>query len=401
MVSLNTHQTRRMRLRAQLLLAGQSGLPTTPAQTLAAVCGVQAQDLPAGLLSIRARSTGLTAFEIEQARQGGEGGSETRPYGPAANGLAPTDQPKQAGPTIAWTWCLRGTLHLVTAEDASWLVALLGPASIAGDRRRFQQLGWDEPKAAKGLRLVQEALQTEGALTRAEIIRLLKENDLPSEGQAPVHLLYRAAMEGMLCAGPNRGKEPAYVLWESWLGKPRPRPHQEALAELARRYLQAYAPAGPQDLASWSGLKLGEARQAWQLIAGQLMEVEAAGEPAWLLESQLPWLEETLAEGSGTTPQVSLLPRFDTYLLGYASRDLAVDPAYARRIHPGGGIINAALLVDGRALGTWKVQRRRGGLEVQVEPFEPLAGALLPGVEAEAADVGRFLGVEAVLVVKK
>lgn len=375
MASLNAHQTRRLRLRAQRLLAGKAGSPTTPVQILNEVCSVQAQDLPAGLLSMRARSTGLSAAEIEQARQ------EER--------------------TIAWMWCLRGTLHLVTAEDAGWLVPLLGPAFIAGDRRRFQQLGWNEQKAADGLRLVQEALQREGALTRAEIIHLLKENDLPSEGQAPVHLLYRAALVGMLCAGPNRGKEPTYVLWESWLGKPRPRPHQEALAELARRYLQAYAPASPQDLASWSGLKLGEARQAWGLISGQLVQVEAAGNPAWLLESQLAWLEETLAERGETAPQVSLLPRFDTYLLGYASRDLAVDPAYARRIHPGGGIINAALLVDGQARGTWKIQQRRGGLEVQVEPFEPLAEALLPGVEAEAADVGRFLGMEAVLSVKK
>jgi hypothetical protein len=351
---------------------GASG-PTTPAQVLVAICGVQAQDLPAGLLSMRARSTGLGAAGIGRARQ------EER--------------------TIAWTWCLRGTLHLVSAADANWLVPLLGPSFIAGDRRRFQQLGWDEQKATSGLRLVSEALQKVGALTRAEIVHLLKENNLPSEGQAPVHLLYRAALEGLLCAGPNRGKEPTYVLWESWLGELQPRPFEEALSELARRYLQAYAPAGPEDLASWSGLKLGEARQAWQIIAEQLVQVQAAGKPAWLLKSQLPWLEDVLAEGNKAAAHVRLLPRFDTYLLGYASRDLAVDPAYARRIHPGGGILNAALLVDGQARGTWKIQQRRGRLEVQVESFEPLSDALLPLVEAEASDVGRFLGVEAVLVI--
>jgi hypothetical protein len=379
MDSLNAQQTRRLRLRAQRMLASPDGDsasgPTTPAQVLAAVCGVQAQDLPAGLLSMRARSTGLSAAGIEHARQGER--------------------------TIAWTWCLRGTLHLVSVEDANWLVPLLGPAFIAGDRRRFQQLGWDEQKATSGLRLVSEALQRDGALTRAEIVNLLKENNLPSEGQAPVHLLYRAALEGLLCAGPNRGKEPTYVLWESWLGELQPRTPEEALSELARRYLQAYAPAGPEDLASWSGLKLGEARQAWQLIAEQLVQVQAAGEPAWLLKSQLPWLEDGLMQGGKKAEQVRLLPRFDTYLLGYASRDLAVDSAYTRRIHPGGGILNAALLVDGQARGTWKIQRRRGRLEVQVEPFEPLDQELLPLIEAEASDVGRFLGMDAGLIVKK
>jgi hypothetical protein len=399
MLKLNSHQTRRLRLRAQRLWPIDG--PTTPAQVLYEVCGVQAQDLPAGLLSIRARSRGLTALEVEQARQGegmgegegeatddemgeGEGESVTRPYRPY-------------GPraSIAWVWCMRGTLHLVAAQDAAWLVPMLGPASIAGDRRRLRQLGWDEEKAAAGLRLVREALQESGGLTRAEIIHLLKEEGLPHEGQAPVHLLYRAALEGMLCAGPNRGKEPTYVLWEGWLGKPQPRPRQTALADLARRYLQAYAPAGPRDLASWSGLKLGEARQAWELNAEQLVEVEAAGEPAWLLKGQLAWLDEL--EAGEDTPLVRLLPRFDTYLLGYASRELAVNPAYARRIHPGGGIINAALLVDGQAQGTWKSKKRRGRLEVQVEAFEELAEEWLAGVEAEVADIGRFLGVEAVL----
>ena len=378
MMRLNAQQTRRLRLRAQRLSPGQAGPSTAPAQVLGEVCGVQAQDLPAGLLSMRARSTSLIALEIEQARQGRKG-----------------------SPSIAWVWCMRGTLHLVAAEDAGWLVPLLGPAFIAGDRRRLQQLGWDEQKAAIGLRLVREALQEGGALTRAEIITLLKEEGLPSEGQAPVHLLYRAALEGMLCAGPNRGKEPTYVAWESWLGKPQAQPRQEALAELARRYLQAYAPAGPEDLASWSGLKLGEARQAWQLISGESLQVEAAGKPAWLLKSQMPGLEEVRAEGSKTTAHVRLLPRFDTYLLGHTSRNLTVDPAYARRIHPGGGILNAALLVDGQARGTWKIQRRRGRLEIQVEPFESLTEELLPLIEAEASDVGRFLGMEAVLIVKK
>lgn len=375
METLNAQQTRRMRLKAQRLLSSPTGAGATPAEVLAAVCGVQAQDLPAGLLSMRARSTGLSAAMIEQARQ------EQR--------------------TIAWTWCLRGTLHLVSAEDANWLVPFLGPAFIAGDRRRFQQLGWDEQKATAGLRLVSQALQGDGALTRAEIIHLLKENNLPSEGQAPVHLLYRAALEGLLCAGPNRGKEPTYVLWENWLGELQPRPFEEALAVLTRRYLQAYAPAGPEDLASWSGLKLSEARRAWRLIAKQLVQVDAVGKPAWLLKSQLPWLEEVLAEGDKWSAQVRLLPRFDTYLLGYASRDLAVDPAYARRIHPGGGIINAALLVDGQARGTWKTQRRRGRLEVQVEPFEPLAQELLPPIEAEVSDIGRFLGMDTIFIVKK
>lgn len=363
---LSDHQTRFLRLKAQQLLASGAEPPASPARILKEVLGVQAQDLPAALLAVRARSTGLTAARVEQARQGER--------------------------AIVWAWCMRGTLHLIAAEDAAWLIPLLGPAFIAADRRRFRQLGWDEARAAAGMRLLRETLARRGELMRPEIVHLLERNGLPFEGQAPVHLLYRAALEGILCAGPQRGKDPAYVLFETWIGQLQPLPRQEALAKLAYRYLEAYGPARPEDLASWSGLKLGEAREAWQLIADRLIQVEVAGQAAWLPKPRLPWLDEPF-----DTTAVRLLPRFDTYLLGYANRDLVVDPAYARRIHPGGGQISPVLLVNGRAAGTWKTRRRRAHLEVMIEPFESLAAELLPLIEAEAADLGHFLGQEAVL----
>jgi hypothetical protein len=179
-----------------------------------------------------------------------------------------------------------------------------------------------------------------------------------------------------------------------WLGKLKPLPRQAALEKIARRYLAAYAPVRPEDLASWSGLKIGEARKAWKLIDGELVEVEVAGQPAWMLKTMLPWLDELTCD----PPLVRLLPRYDTYLLGYADRELVVDPAYAKRIHPGGGVVNPVLLVDGRALGTWKTQRQKNRLEVTVWPFADLPGDLQPLIEAEVADIGRFIGEEAVLV---
>ena len=53
-----------------------------------------------------------------------------------------------------------------------------------------------------------------------------------------------------------------------------------------------------------SGLKIGEARLAFQLISDQLVEVKAANQPAWMLKSQLAWLGETL----NINPVVRLLP---------------------------------------------------------------------------------------------
>jgi hypothetical protein len=222
---------------------------------------------------------------------------------------------------------------------------------------------------------------------------LLKTNGLPFEGQATVHLIYQAILEGIICIGPDRDKKSTYVLIDSWIGKQQPLPRQEALVKLALRYLAAYGPAGPVDFSSWSGLKVNEAREAWQLADDRLVQVKAAGQPAWLLMSQLPWLEEPF----DSSPIVRLLPRFDTYLLGYANRDLAVNPAYTRRINAGGGMISPVMLVDGQAQGTWKTKQRRSRLEVMIEPFESLDKGLLPLIEAEVADIGRFLGEDAIL----
>jgi hypothetical protein len=129
-------------------------------------------------------------------------------------------------------------------------------------------------------------------------------------------------------------------------------------------------------------------RRAWDSIAGELAEVTFQGLSFWLPRARLSLLEQEMPP----EPSVRLVPAFDTYLLGYASRDLAILPQFERRLNAGGGIIHAVALVDGLAAASWRLNRRgRRPLELLIEPFEPLAPAVLPGLEAEAADLARFL----------
>ncbi len=104
--------------------------------------------------------------------------------------------------------------------------------------------------------------------------------------------------------------------------------------------------------------------------------------------------------GVDARPVVRLLPSFDTYLLGYRSRELVVDRHYARRIRPGGGVLRPAVLVDGKAVGTWRIDRRKKAAAarwllnviVVVEPFEPLDEELHVGLEEEVQSIARFRG---------
>jgi hypothetical protein len=325
---------------------------------------MQAQEAPAAARAVRARSRGLTAAAVEQARV--------------------------AARTVVRTWAMRGTLHLLATADLGWLLPLLGPPFVRAMRRRRLELGLDDATCARGLRLLQAALSARGPLTRAEIVEQLAGHGLVLVGQAAPHLLGRAALEGLICYGPNRGKEPTYVLLADWVPLGRALAPDAARAELARRYLAAYGPATPGDWAAWSGLSLTEGRAAWQALAGELMEVTLGNGPAWLLTSRRAWL----ADAPPPIPVVRLLGGYDTYLLGYHRRDLILDPAQARRVHPGGGVIRPALLVDGQVVGTWRITRQKAGRGVAVDSFAALPADAQPALDAEIVDVVRFLSEE-------
>lgn len=372
-ITLSDDQACLLRLRAQLLTPQQPAEVIGVAHIVKELCGIQAQDAPAAALAVRVRSNGLLATDVEQARV------QER--------------------TVMRTWGPRGTLHLLATEDIGWLLALLGPVFIAGDRRRREELGLDEDTCARGIKITRNVLAEQGPLTRAELVEQLAIHGLRLEGQARPHLLSRAALEGIICFGPDRGTEPTYVLLSDWVDQEHrgDSPSQEAAhTELALRYLKAYGPATSEDMAAWSGMPMSKTRTAWQRIVGQFIEVEIANRPAWMLKAHAAWLDELSAHAPAQdhTPIVRLLPRFDTYLLGYQKRDLSVPLQHAKRVNAGGGMIHPTVMVDGRVAGTWKSTSRRNYLDVVVEPFDELAPEVHAGLEAEVADLARFLGVQ-------
>jgi hypothetical protein len=343
------------------------------------LCGVQSQDIGAAELSIGVRAAGLTARDVAHARL------EER--------------------SLVRTWAMRGTLHLVPAEDLGWLLPLLAPGLIAGNARRYAELGLDEDTLERGVRALREVLEAYGPLTRAEIVERLAERGILLTGQARPYLIQRAALEGFVCYGPDRRTtdsregEPAYALLADWLGggpaamRKSALSREAALVELARRYLAAFGPATPADLATWSGVAAREVRSAWARLGAELEQADTVEGPAWLLRERHSRREETILQAPGDlTPAVRLLPAFDTYLLGYRARDLTVPRELARRVNAGGGMIKPVVLVDGQAAGTWRIQRTRGRIDIVVEVFADLPAGIRAALEDERERITRFLG---------
>ena len=369
---LDDDEVRRWRARAQRLDHRARVDGAGAAHVVGAVGGVQAQIPTAGALAVRARSGGLTAVDGDRARLGER--------------------------SIVRTWCHRGTFHLVASADLHWMLEVLGPLFVARARPRMLELGLDEAASVAGVEAIAEALATAGHLTRAELGEHVRRRgiDAPAGTQGVAHLVRRAALEGRLCVGRDRHGVEAYVPLDDWLdgwtplGEPGDGP-----ARLVHCYLEAFAPARPEDLAAWSGLPLTRARSAWQDLADELVEVVVGGTPAWSLASSASTVPGDSA--AGKTPSVRLLGAFDTYLLGYRSRELAVDKRLAREVHPGGGWVHPTVAVDGRVVATWSLERAPRRSTVTVDGLARLGPAVAEAVEAEVADLGRFLTAPTVL----
>ena len=357
------------RLRSQLLTGPRPG---SVREVAAGVGALQAQDTRAARLAVRCRSCDLVAADVDRAC-----GAER---------------------AVVRTWLMRGTLHMVAAEDAGWMVALLGPGCAAAGRARRLQLGLDERTCALALPVIRDRLAALGPLTRQELVREVRSRGIAVEpvGQAGAHLVAYAGMRGLVCRGPEReGDEPTYVLLEDWVGRPPDLDAESSLAELARRYVRGHGPATVDDFARWSGLGLQAARRGMGRAARGLAEVRIGGQAALVEPGEEP------PDVIGRPPVVRLLGAFDAYLLGYRSRDLALPRRFARHVQAGGGWIHPAVVVQGEVVGTWRQERSGGRLAVRVRPFEALGEDVLAGLKAEAEDVGRFLGAEAALALDR
>jgi hypothetical protein len=353
---LSPDQLRLARLRAQHLTPDTT--LEDPVAVARAVCGIQAQDLPAAGLAVRVRTGDLTAGHVTKA-------IESR--------------------RLVRTWLMRGTLHLIAAADLRWLLALHGPGSAAAARGRRAELGFDDASAERAARLIHDALAERGPLTRAEIADRLAAAGLPHEGQATIHAIQLAACQGAVCCGPVRAGKATYVRLDDWVAPSKPMEQDLALAELARRYLRGYGPAAFDDFVAWSRLPAGQLRRGWNAIADETREVTSPVRGTRVLADAEP------LPPTSRTPAVRLAGAFDTYLLGYHGRELAVPAEHAARVKPGGGIIRPTVLVDGRAVGTWHIDRTKAGPKPVIETFGSVASEVDSAIEREARDVARFL----------
>lgn len=348
------------RFAAQRLSDG-ARLGADPAAVARAVCAVQAQELSAGCLSLRARAAGLTRDAVVAAM-----GNE---------------------PTLAWTWLMRGTLHICAADDLRWLLALFGPLNARRDATRRAQVGLDDERCARGVRVMRRAL-ADGPLPRS----LLRERllaggvDVLRDPQALIHLIALAASQGIIVVlPPAGGRDNRFGLLEDVIPPAPTLDRDRAEATLARRYFGAFGPATVPDFRVWAGIPAGMAQRAATLIGTELEAVDGPMPGLMRIRASRARRDDTDA-----LPSARLLPRWDTYVLGYRSRDLMLHPAHAPAVCVG-GVIKPTVCVDGAIDGAWELRRERAGWQLELSPFGRFSRAVARQVVAEVEDISAFL----------
>ena len=350
----------RARLRS-LLLTGDG--PQSFAGIATWFGAMQAQDVASGKWSLGVRVTGSQEADVDAAFENAE---------------------------LVRTWPMRGTIHIVPAQDIRWMLALTGIRALDASRTRRAQLGFDEAEAQRGSSVLETALRERGRLTRAQCLDTLQQAGISTDGQRGYHLLGYAAHTGLICIGPNLGTEQTFVLIDEWAPTQVALTRDEALAELAFRYFRSHGPAPLRDFTGWTGLTLTDGRAALRANDGRLVARGFRGEDVWLTAE----LARHVDDGSaGVWSAAAALPGFDEFVLGYKDRTVQIIAADFDRIVPGGnGVFRPTLCLDGRAVGTWTRAIKRTEVVVDFAPFRPLNARDRKRAAAAFAPYAAYLG---------
>lgn len=329
------------------------------------VCGIQAQVMSAAQMSLWARTHNLTRAEIETALY------ENR--------------------TLVKTNCMRATLHILGATDYPIYIAALKRSRV---RQMFGHMARFGVTEAEGHAAKEAALKilAAGSMTRRKLTeRVLAETKLGKKARYWFEkswwgVVHQGIVEGLICYGLQQRREITLVRVDQWLPKLKKVSEGEAQQILLRRYLSAYGPATLHDFSKWAGLPVPEAKAAGELLKEELVEVNVEGNAALILRDDYDQLRNSALGGQN----LRLLPNFDAYLLAHVEKDHLVDSRYYKRVYRNQGWISPVILLNGKVIGLWSIQRRARRPELEIEPFENFPKKIRGMIEEEADSLARF-----------
>ncbi|HEY1337657.1 MAG TPA: winged helix DNA-binding domain-containing protein [Bryobacteraceae bacterium] len=300
--------------------------------------------------------------------------------------------------TLVKTWAMRGTLHILpSGELPLWHAALrISPRFLKPERwKKYFGITMDDLDRLTDA--IADALEGR-VLTREDLVReVTRLTGMPAAAniaQSWGLFLRPAAFTGRLCFGPSVGQRVQFTRPDTWLaeaGRPLGAAidPQNAVAEIARRFLAVYGPATYHDLARWwNGGGVATAKQWIAALGDEAAPVDLDGTQAWMLAAHVRELRDITPARSAR-----LLPGFDQYVIAASHHAARLLPGDLRaRVYRPQGWISPVLLVNGRMEGVWRHEIKGSRVEVAVEPFVKTPAWVRRAAAEEAERLAAFIG---------
>jgi len=291
--------------------------------------------------------------------------------------------------TLVKTWGMRGTLHLFPADGYWTYVSVL-----AKTRTGYRTGAWQR---GEGVTLVEieRIIALVGSplgrssLTREELADIvarevgahLRDRMLSGWGS----LLKPAAYNGNLVFGPPRDGKTTFLRPDGWLKtRPEKEDYAESVKTILSGYLGAYGPATHDDFARWWGISSASGRRLFESVGEEITQVDVEGYRAWMRGTDVDKIKKVPPVNS-----VRLLPNFDSYVMGFRPRHLLVPKNRLPLVFRPQGWVSPVILVDGRAGGTWELQK--GKTKLHAKLFTRLSQVQKSELKKEMDRLGRFL----------
>ncbi|MGH2968336.1 MAG: winged helix DNA-binding domain-containing protein, partial [Solirubrobacteraceae bacterium] len=293
--------------------------------------------------------------------------------------------------SLVKTWAMRGTLHLLPADELGLWQAGLSTYRHYLRPVWFRSFGITPEQLEALIEAVTDVLDG-AALTREELAAAVAERTgAPELGEKLREswgaFLKPAAFRGRLCFAPSDGQKVRFTRPDSWLGHAIERPDpDDAMREIARRYLAAHGPATREDLRRWWATSPAAAGRLLKAL-DDAVEVDVDGTAMWMLSAHA-------REAAAAPPPtgVRLVPAFDQYVVAATRQAEPLMPGPFRdRVYRPQGWLSAVLLVGGRMDGVWRHERKGRRIEIALDPFGRMGKAVRAEAEAEAERLAEFL----------
>ena len=330
----------------------------SPQEVVARLGAVQAQDYGAAKWGIGLRGRGLVDAEVERAFNAGE---------------------------IIRTHVLRPTWHFVAPADLRWLLHLTAPHVHRANGPYYRKAGIDSTVIRRSTAILEKSLRDHAYRTRAEVeVALQRAGIGASDSQGLSYLMMRAELDGIVCSGPLRGKQHTYALVEERVPQSVALTRDEALRELARRYVTTRGPATAQDLAWFSGLTVAEARRGIESLGQSAERIPLDGREYWTMTAVRP---RPVADRPA-----HLLPNYDEYFIGYRERGAFLERLRSEAVPmPTPALERHVIALGGQLVGGWKRVLSRGSVTVELSVVATLGRPEHQAVARAASAYGKFL----------